>query len=129
METLSVGVTVGSILVGRALIHQHHNLAGGLLVGEGLWIGPSAGNMYVGNSEGVWKGIGSRLIGGAGAFTGLYILFMNNFCIGPCEHHTNFADYAGNILFLGGIGLILYSTIYDWVNSVFMPKRKTGGML
>lgn len=122
---LSVGVTLGSFLVGQALIKHNHNLAGGLVIGGGLWIGPSAGNIYVGNGKGVWKGIGTRLLGGLSTSTGMFILIAHNLCFESCKEQgsTDLTDVVGGTFLFGGMGLILYSTIYDWVNSVVYAQH------
>lgn len=117
---LSAGITAGTVFIGSELISNHKNTAGGILVVGGLLLGPSAGNIYVGNENGVFKGIGTRILGGSIATVGSYILLVN---ILACRGCSTSAHLIGSSLFVSGLGLVAYSMFYDWINSAVYAKK------
>ena len=119
---LSAAVPTMSFIAGQALLKNDVNKPGAVLAIGGIIIGPSAGNMYAENGKAVGKGIVTRLIGGGMITVGGYMGFLHQFGSEPYGGVRNdlegFYEITATTLFIGGAGLLVYSTFYDLFNSM-----------
>ena len=117
---LSSGVTMGSVLTGSYMLEHGNSTHGAWILGLGIIIGPSAGNMYAQNNTSVANGISTRLLGGltiaGGAYLGIASALSSAFG-GESYPLVNAAAYT---LLIGGAGIVLYSTMFDFINA---PKN------
>jgi hypothetical protein len=114
---LSVLTPVATIGLGSLLIKYDNNFAGGMLIGGGIILAPSAGNLYAQNVESVMKGIGTRFLGSAMTIGATYILIADGLNRSYGGSGSDAVSTGGFLLFLSGTGLIIYSTVYDIFNS------------
>ena len=120
---LSMGVTVGSVLAGQQLVKNNQSTVGGVFIVSGLLIGPSSGNIYVGNTTGISKGLVTRLLAGGAAVAGVYLLLLDGLGDAFGGSPNTGLEFIGNTLFYGGVGLLIYSTLYDWISSAEYAKK------
>lgn len=128
---LSTGVTFSSVYFGRTLLENRSskdNTIGTLLIAGGLLFGPSVGNMYAENSISTYRGIGTRLSGTGLMVVGLLGLVQTTDCfVGDCGP-PNAGQIISTSMIYGGIGLFIYSSVYDFFNSamnvVKLNRRK-----
>src|SRR5690554_2405358 len=60
---LTIGVPIATILIGKSLYRNNYRYTGGSMIAAGIFIGPSAGNMYAKNPLSVGKGIYTKFLG------------------------------------------------------------------
>lgn len=120
---LSSGTTTASVLAGLVLAKNGYDTSGGLFIIGGLLLGPSVGHMYVGNGSGVLKGIGTRILGGSIALIGGYVILATGLGDALGGESSPAAEIMGSALLFGGLGLVAYSAIYDWINSAKYAKK------
>lgn len=132
---LSVGTTAGTVGLGYFL-DQRPGLrgTGAALIAVGLLLGPSTGNVVLGNYRDVLIGGGLRLGGTGLAFGAVASTFMNE------SASDTFVTVAGGAFVVGGV-VLLAGTVYDVISagtyasrvsiapSVDGPTRATVGVL
>ncbi len=114
---LSLAVPLATIGTGALLVKNDQNFLGGLLLGGGIVIAPSAGNMYAKNMESVVLGVQTRLVGAGMIAVGTYWAFTNAMGAALGGNEDKSMEIGGELLAIGGAGLIVYSTVYDIFNS------------
>lgn len=111
---LTVSVPITTILIGKSLYKNNYRYLGGYMIATGIFIGPSAGNMYARNPHSIGRGIFTKVLGAGVTTIGYYQAYM---CWGGCPESKSYLGISAPILILSGLGIYTYSFIYDVINS------------
>ncbi|MFA5669060.1 MAG: hypothetical protein WC967_07435 [Balneolaceae bacterium] len=117
---LTIGVPIATILIGKSLYRNNYRYTGGSMIAAGIFIGPSAGNMYAKNPMSVGKGIYTKFLGAGVTAIGAHQLLM---CWGGCPESRSYMEISGLILYFAGLGIYVYSFIYDVINSPINVRK------
>lgn len=113
----SIGATLVPVVVGAAIV-KGQDVAGSVLIGAGLLLGPSAGHWYAGETGGV--GLAIR-----GAAVGAMVLVANDAAgcyIGDGGEEGKNCKLAQTV-FMVGLGVFAGGVIYDWVTAGDSARR------
>lgn len=120
---LSYGITLGAGFTGYYQMKKGNTEGGAWILGLGLLLGPSTGNIYAHNSLSVIKGISTRFWGGIVGAGGAYLGVMTALISYGGGPRIQIVESSAYFLFFGGAAMIVYSTIYDFINAPGNVKK------
>lgn len=114
---LSIGAMGATAMGGGLAISGNSPIAGGVLLASSLFVGPSAGIFYAGDSRRAWQGIAVR--GGGAVGTGALTLLLGSAVGSGSESPGPLLNVLFFLPALTGLGLLAHG-IYD---AVFVSAR------